>query len=62
MSRFGADKLPISDYVTDTRSALDQAIRILQAMIDITADHFGYLDATVKVGAISNKRNCCLRG
>lgn len=27
--------LPISDYVLDTKSALDQSIRILQAMIDV---------------------------
>lgn len=30
--------LPISDYVTDTKSVLDNSIRILQAMVDITAD------------------------
>ncbi|RIA90966.1 Sec63 Brl domain-containing protein [Glomus cerebriforme] len=30
--------LPISDYVTDTFSVLDQAIRILQAMIDFTIE------------------------
>lgn len=29
------DNLPCSDYITDTNSVLDQAIRILQAMIDI---------------------------
>jgi len=30
--------LPLSDYYTDTKSVLDQAIRILQAMIDVTSD------------------------
>jgi len=30
--------LPITDYITDTNSVLDQAIRILQAMVDIAAD------------------------
>jgi activating signal cointegrator complex subunit 3 len=30
--------LPISDYVTDTRSVLDNSMRILQAMIDVTAE------------------------
>lgn len=30
--------LPISDFVTDTKSVLDQALRILQAMIDVCAD------------------------
>ena len=29
------ENLPCSDYITDTNSVLDQAIRILQAMIDI---------------------------
>ncbi|KAI8873078.1 Sec63-domain-containing protein [Ramicandelaber brevisporus] len=29
--------LPIADYATDTRSVLDQAIRVLQAMIDVCA-------------------------
>ena len=29
---------PISDYVTDTRSVLDQSIRILQAITDVAAD------------------------
>ena len=30
--------LPISDYVTDLKSVLDQSIRIIQAMIDIRAN------------------------
>lgn len=30
--------LPSSDYATDTRGALDQALRVLQAMVDIAAD------------------------
>lgn len=30
--------LPISDYVTDTKGVLDQAARVLQAMVDIAAD------------------------
>jgi hypothetical protein len=28
----------MSDYFTDTKSVLDQAIRILQAIIDVAAD------------------------
>ncbi|CAI2174252.1 1160_t:CDS:10, partial [Funneliformis geosporum] len=32
-------KLPIVDYVTDTLSILDQAIRILQSIIDITVEN-----------------------
>ena len=31
-------ELPISDYYTDTRSVLDQCIRILQAMVDIACE------------------------
>ena len=35
MSRVQA---PIPDYVTDTKGVLDQAVRILQAMVDVAAD------------------------
>ena len=28
----------MSDYVTDTKSVLDQALRVLQAMVDVAAD------------------------
>ena len=45
-SHFSHLSLPIVDYKTDTKSVLDQAIRILQAMIDVAADE-GYL-STVK--------------
>eukprot|EP00195_Chlamydomonas_chlamydogama_P008421 CAMPEP_0202910650 /NCGR_PEP_ID=MMETSP1392-20130828/52608_1 /ASSEMBLY_ACC=CAM_ASM_000868 /TAXON_ID=225041 /ORGANISM="Chlamydomonas chlamydogama, Strain SAG 11-48b" /LENGTH=252 /DNA_ID=CAMNT_0049600813 /DNA_START=52 /DNA_END=807 /DNA_ORIENTATION=+ len=30
--------LPISDYVTDTKSVLDNSLRVLQAMVDVAAD------------------------
>ncbi len=30
--------MPISDYITDTKSVLDQSVRILQAMVDVAAD------------------------
>jgi len=40
--------LPMSDFVTDTRSLLDQAMRILQAMIDISAEN-GWLKTTLNV-------------
>ena len=36
----------MSDYVTDTKSVLDQALRILQAMVDVAADG-GWFDATL---------------
>jgi len=29
--------MPITDYITDTKMVLDQTIRIVQAMIDISA-------------------------
>ncbi|KAF9918433.1 hypothetical protein BX616_008873 [Lobosporangium transversale] len=31
-------RLPVADYITDTVSVLDQSVRVLQAMIDITAE------------------------
>ena len=40
--------LPCADYATDTKSVLDQAIRILQAMIDVTADA-GWLATTLRI-------------
>lgn len=39
---------PISDYYTDLKSVLDQALRILQAMVDVTAES-GWLNTTLKV-------------
>lgn len=41
-AHFSHLKMPCSDYITDLKSVLDQSIRILQAMIDISADA-GYL-------------------
>ncbi|CAM6105785.1 unnamed protein product [Calypogeia fissa] len=38
--------LPISDYVTDTKSVLDQSIRILQAMVDVAANR-GWLQTAL---------------
>ncbi|KAJ4847141.1 DExH-box ATP-dependent RNA helicase DExH14 [Turnera subulata] len=38
--------LPISDYVTDLKSVLDQSIRIIQAMIDICANS-GWLSSSL---------------
>ncbi|CAG5136754.1 unnamed protein product, partial [Candidula unifasciata] len=40
--------LPSSDYHTDTKSVLDQAIRILQAMLDVSADQ-GWLVTSLNV-------------
>lgn len=45
---FARLRLPMSDFVTDTRSLLDQAIRILQAMVDVAAEN-GWLQTTLNV-------------
>jgi activating signal cointegrator complex subunit 3 len=37
-AHFARSPLPMSDYVTDTKSVLDQALRVLQAMVDVAAD------------------------
>ncbi|KAG0348201.1 hypothetical protein BG004_005744 [Podila humilis] len=41
-------KLPVADYITDTVSVLDQSVRVLQAMIDITAEK-GMLEPCLSV-------------
>jgi len=38
-AHLGRIPLPVSDYVTDTRSVLENSMRILQALIDITAEN-----------------------
>jgi Sec63 Brl domain len=43
---FGRVPLPIADYITDTRSTLDNSLRLLQAMIDVCADQ-GWLHTTL---------------
>lgn len=45
-AHFSQVEMPISDYVTDLKSVLDQSIRIIQAMIDICANS-GWLSSTV---------------
>ncbi|GAB4846226.1 activating signal cointegrator 1 complex subunit [Ancistrocladus abbreviatus] len=45
-AHFSQLEMPISDYVTDLKSVLDQSIRILQAMIDICANS-GWLTSTM---------------
>lgn len=45
-AHFSQLELPISDYITDLKSVLDQSIRILQAMIDICANS-GWLSSTI---------------
>eukprot|EP00299_Pterocystis_sp_00344_P001270 c11102_g1_i1.p1 GENE.c11102_g1_i1~~c11102_g1_i1.p1 ORF type:complete len:818 (+),score=229.76 c11102_g1_i1:220-2454(+) len=38
-AHFSSIPLPTPDYRTDTKSVLDQSIRIIQAMIDVSADN-----------------------
>ncbi|XP_046420627.1 activating signal cointegrator 1 complex subunit 3 [Neodiprion fabricii] len=47
-AHFSRLPLPCADYLTDLKSVLDQAIRILQAMIDIVADR-GWLGAALRL-------------
>lgn len=47
-AHFSQLPLPSSDYHTDTKSVLDQAIRVLQAMLDVVADK-GWLVASLQV-------------
>ncbi|KAK2190738.1 hypothetical protein NP493_71g03022 [Ridgeia piscesae] len=47
-AHFCQQQLPSSDYHTDTKSVLDQAIRILQAMLDVSADQ-GWLVTSLHV-------------
>ena len=46
-AHFSQQPLPISDYITDTKSVLDNAIRTIQAMVDVSANN-GLLFATIK--------------
>lgn len=45
-AHFSQVEMPISDYITDLKSVLDQSIRIIQAMIDICANS-GWLSSTI---------------
>ncbi|KAL4233009.1 activating signal cointegrator 1 complex subunit [Mactra antiquata] len=45
---FGQTPLPSTDYNTDTKSVLDQAIRICQAMLDVCADQ-GWLVTSLRI-------------
>ncbi|KYQ96787.1 DEAD/DEAH box helicase [Tieghemostelium lacteum] len=40
--------LPITDYITDTKSALDQGVRILQAMIDVACE-YGFFGTAIQI-------------
>ncbi|URE24984.1 activating signal cointegrator 1 complex subunit 3, partial [Musa troglodytarum] len=45
-AHFSRIELPVTDYVTDLKSVLDQSIRIIQAMIDICANS-GWLSSAM---------------
>ncbi|CAI9757575.1 unnamed protein product [Fraxinus pennsylvanica] len=45
-AHFSQIELPITDYVTDLKSVLDQSIRIIQAMIDVCANS-GWLSSSI---------------
>jgi len=47
-AHFGRFELPIADYYTDTLSVLDQSLRVLQAMVDVSAEA-GWLSTTLRV-------------
>ena len=47
-AHFCQHPLPSTDYLTDTKSVLDQAIRILQAMLDVAADS-GWLVTVLRI-------------
>ncbi|XP_041352458.1 activating signal cointegrator 1 complex subunit 3-like [Gigantopelta aegis] len=47
-AHFNQTQLPSTDYFTDTKSVLDQTIRILQAMLDVSADQ-GWLVTSLRV-------------
>jgi len=47
-AHFSRLSLPCADYITDTKSVLDQAIRILQSMIDVAAES-GWLATTLRI-------------
>jgi len=53
-AHFARLPLPISDYVTDTKSVLDQAARVLQALVDVLA-HRGLLFAVLRTAALSQQ-------
>jgi activating signal cointegrator complex subunit 3 len=50
-ARLSHAAVPIGDYVTDTKSVMDQALRVLAALIDVAADG-GYLGQTLAAAAL----------
>jgi activating signal cointegrator complex subunit 3 len=58
-AHIGKVPMPIADYNTDLRSVLEQTGRVLQALVDVTADA-GYLDAALQVMRLSQSMTACL--
>uniref|UniRef100_A0A8B9PMV7 Activating signal cointegrator 1 complex subunit 3 n=1 Tax=Apteryx owenii TaxID=8824 RepID=A0A8B9PMV7_APTOW len=50
-AHFSHAKLPCPDYATDTKTVLDQAIRICQAMLDVAAHH-GWLVTALNITSL----------
>lgn len=48
LAHFAHAALPIADYMTDTKSVLDQVPRVIMSMVDIAADK-GYLTTAMKL-------------
>ena len=46
-SHFGRINLPISDYVTDQKTVLENCMRVIQGLVDLVA-YKGYLHTTIK--------------
>lgn len=47
-AHFSRQTLPSSDYLTDTKSVLDQTMRVMQALLDVSGDQ-GWLVTTLNV-------------
>ena len=47
-AHIGRLPLPCSDYLTDTKSVMDNALRVMQAMIDVCAEN-GWLASTLRI-------------
>jgi activating signal cointegrator complex subunit 3 len=57
-AHFHRAKLPISDYYTDQKSAMDNSVRVIQAMVDITANN-GHLFVALRC---MNLLQCIVQG
>ncbi len=55
--------LPVSDYITDTKTVMDNAVRVCQSMVDVSADK-GWLATCVStvhlVQCVMQVRTACI--